>query len=40
MKSKDDFFERGSFMVGNGEETPFSGETWGYVSLPTISLPV
>jgi hypothetical protein len=28
MKSKDDFFKRGSFTVGNGEETRFWEDTW------------
>jgi hypothetical protein len=28
MKSKDDFFKRRSFTVGNGEETRFWEDTW------------
>jgi hypothetical protein len=28
MKLKDDFFERGSFTIGNGEEARFWEETW------------
>jgi hypothetical protein len=28
MKVKYDFFDRGSFHVGNGEDTPFGEDTW------------
>jgi hypothetical protein len=34
MKVKEDFFNRGSFTVGNGEETRFWEDTWlGNMSL-------
>jgi hypothetical protein len=28
MKVKEDFFNRGSFTVGNGEDTRFCEDTW------------
>jgi hypothetical protein len=28
MKLKDDFFERGSFTIGNGESARFWEDTW------------
>ena len=36
IKLKDDFFKRGNFSVGNGEQTRFWEDTWlGRVSLQT-----
>jgi hypothetical protein len=34
MKVEEDFFSRGSFVVGNGDDTRFSKDRWlGYKSL-------